>query len=221
MKLTPEFLEEHKIQAAIFDMDGLLIDSEPLWQDAEIEVFGTVGIPMTREIAMRTMGLRVDEVVEYWFHLHPWENKSKEQVANEIVEKLIEHVKKSGTPLPGAIDAINFFKNNNLPIAIASSSSMKIIDAVVDKLGIRDLINIFCSAEFELYGKPHPGVYLNACEKLGINPKNCVAFEDSINGVLSAKSAKIKCIAIPNKDAVGDKRFAIADYEAPTLADLF
>jgi len=77
---------KNMIKGVIFDMDGLLIDSEPLWQEAEIETFTRVGVPLTREMTRETMGLRVDEVVEHWFSRYPWEEPSKKEIESKVVK---------------------------------------------------------------------------------------------------------------------------------------
>lgn len=199
------------IKAIIFDMDGLLIDSEPLWEASEIKTFTAVGVPLTPETAKQTMGLRVDEVVEYWFSRYPWKKQSKKEIEATIVNNVIELVKEKGEAREGVYEIIKLFAQNNLPMAIASSSQTEIIDTVLEKLHIAHFINVVYSAEHESYGKPHPGVYITAAKQLNVSPENCLAFEDSPNGVLAAKAAKMKCIAIPDPKMISDKRFCIAD----------
>lgn len=207
------------IKAVIFDMDGLLIDSEPLWENAEVEVFNKVGVPITREMTKQTMGLRVDEVVKHWFNQYPWDTPTQQQVQSDVVAKVIELIKLKGEAKPGVLELVDFFAKKNLPMAIASSSQTEIINAVLDKIGIRDSLNAICSAEHEPYGKPHPGVYIKASEKLGIAAEFCLAFEDSPNGVLSAKSAKMKCVAVPDEKMKDDTRFCIADLKINSLSE--
>ena len=104
-------------------------------------------------------------------------------------------------------------------MALASSSSMSLIEAVVDKLNIRMYFDVLWSAEFEPYGKPHPGIFLTTAAKLQVDPKECIVFEDSINGVISAKAARMKCIAIPEEATFNDPRFAIADSKLRSLKE--
>lgn len=207
------------IKAVIFDMDGLLIDSEPLWQKAEIDVFGKVGVPITESMTVQTMGLRVDEVVDYWHKTYSWKKPSKQEVAKQIDSMVLKLVESEGKPMTGAIKAIDICISAGLPVAIASSSSTQLISAVVNKLGIADKIKVINSAHDEEYGKPHPAVYINTATMLGVHPDHCLTFEDSINGVLSAKSAKMKCIAIPGEEIRDDKRFSIADMVLYSLLD--
>ncbi|NJL79042.1 MAG: hexitol phosphatase HxpB [Richelia sp. RM2_1_2] len=208
------------IEAVIFDMDGLLIDSEPLWQQAEIAIFKQVEIILIPSMCVQTKGLRIDEVVEYWYKKYPWNNLSKLQVEEAIVNKLIELICTEGKALAGVEDAINYVKTKDVKIALASSSSSKIINAALEKLNIADNFEIIYSAESELLGKPHPGVYLTTAEKLGVSPQNCLALEDSLNGVLAAKAAQMKCIAIPEMSEHHNPKFAIADVVLESLQQL-
>ena len=205
------------IKAIIFDMDGLLIDSEPLWEEAEIKVFTAVGVPLTSEMTKQTMGLRVDEVVEHWYIKYPWKNQSKKEVEAEIVKNVINLVKAKGKAREGVNEIVRLFKQEGLPMGIASSSQTDIINAVSEKLLIADEMSVIYSAEHEQYGKPHPGVYITAAKELKVAPENCLAFEDSPNGVLAAKAAKMKCIAVPDSKMKEDKRFCISDLIMDSL----
>ena len=208
------------IQAVIFDMDGLLIDSEPLWKEAEIKVFNKVGVPLTFEMTNQTTGLRTDEVVQYWHRQYPWESLSQKEVHRQIDETVLELIKEGVMPKEGVYEVIALCERLGLPMAIASSSATAIINAVIEKIGIGHKLKIIHSAEFEPFGKPHPGVYINAAQKFGIDPHACLAFEDSVNGVLSAKAAKMHCIAVPEPELRQDKRYGIADIVIESLHDV-
>ena len=207
------------IKAVIFDLDGLLIDSEPLWQEAEIKVFQQVNISLTSQLCLQTKGLRIDEVVEYWFQKYPWHNLSKKAVEDLIVTNVIELIKDKGTALPGTEQSISFVQSKSVKIALASSSSSKIIKAALQRLDLSELFSQIYSAESEPLGKPHPGVYLTTAHKLGVKPQECLAIEDSLNGVLAAKAAQMKCLAIPEDSQQDNSRFNIADLQLRSLAD--
>lgn len=208
------------MRAAIFDMDGLLIDSEPLWQDAEIAVFGRLGLTLTRQDCMRTMGLRIDEVIAHWFARSPWTGPSQAEVQDEVVSEVVRLVSDRGEPLPGVREALDFFEQRGCRRALASSSNYRIIDAVLDRLCIRADFEVIYSAQEEPYGKPHPGVYLTAAQRLGVKPTECVAIEDSLFGVIAAKAARMTCIAVPGEIQPERARFAIADAVLDSLRDL-
>lgn len=207
------------IKAVIFDMDGLLIDSEPLWQEAEIETFTKVGVPLTKEMAKETMGLRVDEVVEHWFSRYPWKEPPKKKIEDKVAARVIELVKEKGAARKGVREIFELFANKNITTAIASSSQTEIINAVLEKILIRKYVKVIHSAENEPYGKPHPGVYITTAKRLNINPEYCLAFEDSPNGVLAAKAAKMKCVAVPDNSVKENKIFSIADIIIDSLED--
>jgi mannitol-1-/sugar-/sorbitol-6-/2-deoxyglucose-6-phosphatase len=207
------------IRAVIFDMDGLLIDSEPLWKRAEMDVFSALGVPLKYEMTKETTGLRVDEVVEHWRSRYPWEGPSSKEVGDRIVSRLVKLVQESGTPMAGVEHVIEVISKADVPMAIASSSSSLIIKAVLSRLGVEDRMTVIHSAEHETHGKPHPGVYITTAQKLGVKPAECLAFEDSVNGVLSAKAAKMLCVAVPDPELRQDKRFGIADLVIDSLED--
>jgi sugar-phosphatase len=199
------------INGVIMDMDGLLIDSEPFWRKAEIAAFAKLGCKLDDRMLNRTMGMRNDEVVKYWVSYFKPGEVNYGAVELDILASVQEQVEANGRHLPGVLETLDFFKNKQIPIALASSSPMGIIQSVVDTLGIERYFKVMCSAEFEEFGKPHPAVFLSASNYLRISPEECVVFEDSVNGVIAAKAAKMHCIAIPSVKDLKDKRFAIAD----------
>lgn len=211
------------IVAVVFDMDGVLIDSEPMWQDAEIEIFGSLGLSLTREDCRQTMGMRVDEVVRLRHGEHPWSGAPVDEVAERIVSRVVELVRERGRPLPGVAGALELLRRHGMRIALASSSSYRLIAAVLDALGLGGVFEVRHSAEEEAAGKPDPAVYLSAARKLGVEPRRCVAVEDSPAGVAAARAAGMRCLAVPDRTAFAGARagaFAGADVVLGSLADL-
>lgn len=209
-----------KLKAVIFDMDGVLIDSEPLWQEAEIDIFATVGVVLTPSLCREAMGLRIDEVVKYWYTKHPWNGTSEKQIELAVVARLIELIKEKGEIMPGVSNALKTISEKGVLIGIATSSNPDIINAVLDKLSIRQHFDATHSALHESQGKPHPGVYISAAKKLNVKPEECLAIEDSPNGVLAAKAANMFCVAVPDKDHKTDKRIETADIVVDSLDQL-
>jgi sugar-phosphatase len=208
------------ISAVIFDMDGVLIDSEPFWQESEIDVFGRVGLTLTREMCLQTMGLRVDEVVEYWRRRRTFDDVPAGTLEDAIIDGVVERILSKGEAKEGAEHALEFFCARGLRVSLASSSAYRLIGAVTERLGLAGVFEIVYSAEEEEYGKPHPGVYLTTARRLGLAPVDCLAIEDSFNGVLAAKAARMKCVAVPEPAQRHDPRFSIADVLLDSLADV-
>lgn len=200
-------------------MDGLLIDSEPIWRRSEVEVFGRLGFSLTEEQFLETMGVPVVDVVRLWHGRHPWEGPSVEEVAEQIEAAVIEHVGTEGEPKPGVCEALAAVHAAGLPIAIASSSSEALIAAVVDRLNIAPYVQVICSADDEKHGKPHPDVYLTTARRLGVAPESCLAFEDSPNGVVAAKAAGMYCIAVPDPYLARDPRMDRADGRLASMEE--
>lgn len=213
---------DRQLCAAIFDLDGLLIDSEPLWQQAEIECFGEVGVPLTVEQARETLGLRSDEVVCLRFDEYGWDEKAYplEEVEERIIQRVVDLIETDARPMDGVYQALDFVESRGLRRAVASSSRVRVIETALQALDIADRFELVHSAELELLGKPHPGVYLTTARKLELAPAACVAFEDSLAGLESAKEAGMACVAIPDLTVVGKLGFDRADLLLSSLADL-
>ena len=208
------------IRAVIFDMDGLLIDSEPLWSRAESRVLATVGIPSAEILAADTTGLRTEETVAFWYARHPWPAPAKADIAAQIDAMVISLIKERGTAKDGVPELFDLCDSLHLQMAIASSSSIEIIRAVVAKLGIGRRLQVVHSAETEQFSKPHPAVYFTTARELGVGPDQCLVFEDSANGVAAAKKAGMYCIAVPAPQQRADKRFDIADLVVGSLDEV-
>jgi len=205
--------------AAIFDMDGLLVDSEPLWRRAEQAVFPKVGLRLTDRMCMQTMGTRVDEVVRHWYCVQPWAGPSPAEVADEIVQTVISLVRAEGALMPGAVQALEFFAARAVPAALASSSSPRLIDAVVDTLEIRRYFRLLVSAEDEPLGKPHPGVFLRTAAALHADPGGCIVFEDSFAGMIAGLAARMRVVVVPDRLHFDDPRFGAAHLKLRSLAE--
>jgi sugar-phosphatase len=205
------------IEAVIFDMDGLLIDSEPLWKEAEIAVFATVGIELTVEMCHATEGFRLDEAVAYWYQQYPWQGKSLQTVEQEVMETVSALIRQRGKAMPGVYGVLDRLQQQGLKLGLASSSVMQLIETVVDQLRIRHYFEVLWSAEYEQHGKPHPAVFLTAAQKLGVDPAKVLVFEDSYNGLLAAKNAGMVAVAVPDPLQAHLPKFDIADLKLPTL----
>lgn len=205
------------IDGVVFDLDGIIVDSEPLWKIAEKKVFKTVGIELTTDMCCQTMGLDNMSTVRYWNSLHPWKNKTLGQVASEISDEVRSLIHQLGEPKEGVKRIIDFFDDLSIPLALASSSKMKIIDAALEKIKLRDKFAAIHSSEYEEFGKPHPAVYISAARMLDVKPENCLAFEDSFFGALAAKSARMKVVAVLDRKNYISSRFDFTDLKITSL----
>jgi len=204
----------------IYDMDGVLTDSEPLWKIAMEDVFRNVGCPLTKEDFQRTVGLRIDEVTNYWYEVSPWPEVSPWYVEHAIVRRMIELLTERATPLPGVVESLEFFASKGLKIGLATSSYKVLIDCILDTLEIRDFFQTVHSAEYELFGKPHPAVYLTAAKNLGLDPRRCLVIEDSLNGIISGKAARMTVFCVPEKTHHPEPKLILADAQFDNLIDL-
>ncbi len=206
--------------ASIFDMDGLLIDSEILWHEAEIEILGGLGVPLAAEGCRTTKGMFVGEVTAHWHRLHPWSGATPAEVAVTIVDRVIELILAKGELKPGAEHAIDLCEERGLPLAVASSSEYRLIDAALEHFDLRRRFALVHSAEDEAYGKPHPAVFLTTAAQLDAPARRCLVWEDAPAGVLAAKAATMACIAVP-EDGEGDHpAFGLADLVVGSLLEV-
>ena len=177
-------------------MDGLLLDSEILWHKAEMEIFGSLGVPLQDAMGRSTKGMYVNEVVEFWYAQYPWDGPSTDDVVDLLLARVGDLVETEGRLLPGATRALDLTGERG-PLALASSTPMALIVRCLKHFGLLDRFAAIHSAEFEQYGKPHPGVFLSAAVSLGVAPTACLVLEDSAAGVLAAKAATMTVIAVP------------------------
>ncbi|MGO8959421.1 MAG: HAD-IA family hydrolase [Streptosporangiaceae bacterium] len=213
------------VTSVILDMDGLLIDTEPAWRAAEADVFAAFGVRLSEAELLAATGQAIGEAVAIWRQRRPRQLRpgtgdldqlTDAEVADRITGLVVAEVLAAGEPMAGVPAAIGMFRRHSLRLAIASSSPMRLIDAVCEQLGLDD-IEVRCSAFDEANGKPAPDVYLAAARKLGDSPAACLALEDSPNGVLAAKAAGMRCLAVPDPLLAADPRYQQADLVLSSL----
>lgn len=207
------------IKAVIFDMDGVIIDSEPLWRRVMIRSFTEAGIPFTENDCRITTGMRFKEVAAYWFGRHKISHIPIDEFDALVIQRLSDLIRNEGKPMRGVLMALKHIKQHGYKIAIGTSSNIAFMNTVVEALQIRHYFDTLCSAELMAYGKPHPEVFLTCASQLGVSPKECLVIEDSVNGVIAAKAAQMKVIAIPDEESKHNPRFVLADYRMASLED--
>lgn len=210
-----------QILAAIFDMDGLLIDSEPLWDRAELDVMASLGVDITRRHELPdTLGLRIDMVVDLWFAQQPWSGPDRQEVTNRVIARAITLIEETRPLLPGVREAVALCKAQGPVVGLASASPLHMLEKVLTMFELRDSFDALASAEKLPYSKPHPQVYLDCAAKLGVDPLTCVALEDSVNGLIAAKAARMRAIVVPAEENQHDPRFALANVKLNSLTEL-
>jgi len=205
------------IELVIFDMDGLLIDTEPFWQETERVVFADYGIEISEEMQHATFGLRTSEQILHWYNYKPWPNADLKEVEKKYNNTILSFFEHEAELMKGAMYILDFWRDKGIKMALASSSDMSLINSFINRFELSSYFEHLVSAEFEAYGKPHPAVYISTAKKAEVDPVRCLAFEDSLNGVLAAKSARMKAVAVPDRKHYTIPGYAIADLKIPDL----
>ena len=210
--------------AVVFDMDGVLVDTEPAWRAAEVEVFADLGIELTETELVGTTGLPVDRTIALVWGARPGMAQrlgrpDDAEIARRVEALVLAHVRSGAQPMPGVDEAMALVTAMGLQVAIASASAPTMIDAVCAALDLA-AIGVRCSSAEEAAGKPAPDVYLTAARRLGLSAGCCLGIEDSPTGVLAVKAAGMRCLAVPDPWLAADPTYQAADVVLPSLTEL-
>jgi HAD superfamily hydrolase (TIGR01509 family) len=204
-----------EIRAVIFDLDGVLIDSEPLWEQVRRELVSERGGNWTGEAQHRLMGMSTKEWARYLGVGLP-----AQEVASVVIERMAASYAAHLPLMPGAVEAVRRMAGR-WPLGLASSSPTTLIETVLDTAELQPYFRVTMSTEQVERGKPSPEVYLAVADQLGVGPGQCVAVEDSSNGLRSADAAGIRTIAIPHPRYPPDAdALALAEVVLPDLGAL-
>lgn len=206
-----KYLDIMNQKAVIFDMDGVIINSEALWKQAEKEIFTSLGVEVKDECSKLTKSMTTTEVTKFWYKKFPWQNIDLELVEQLVISRVLELIECENCLINGVKEFIEKLKRENYKIGLATNSPHIIVATVLQKHGISELFDVISSAEFESKGKPDPAVYLTTAKKLNVETNHCIVIEDSYSGMFAAKSAGMKVIAFTNGDT--NIEFEIADYK--------
>jgi len=207
------------IEAVVFDLDGVLIQSEEVWDDVRERFVRERGGRYDAEIQRAMMGMSSPEWSRY-LHEHAGVPDEPDAINAEVVRRLLSAYHDRLPLIPGALDAVRRLADR-FPLGIASSSNRELIDAVLEAAGLAPLFAATVSSEEVAHGKPEPDVYLEAARRLGVAPERCAAVEDSHGGIRAAKNAGMRVVAIPNPSyPPDDEALALADVIIGSLDEL-
>ena len=207
------------IEAVVFDLDGVLIQTEELWDEVREGMARDAGGRYGAEEQRAMMGMSSPEWSTY-MHEHVGLPESPEEIAAEVVRRMSARYRQQLPLIDGAIAAVERLAAR-WPLGVASSSNRELIDLVLELSGLDRLFSATVSSEEVARGKPAPDVYLEACRRLGVEPAHSAAVEDSHAGIRSAKAAGMRVLAIPNPTyPPDDEALENADVVLTSLDDL-
>ena len=207
------------VEAVVFDLDGVIVDSEQVWDEVREDYARQSGGIYTEQATRDMMGMSSPEWSRYMAD-ELGVPGTPEEINAAIVERMLERYGEEPPLIPGAVDAVRRVAAR-WPLAIASSSNPELIEVVVRVTGLGDVFRVAVSSQEVPRGKPAPDVYLEAARRLGADPVRCAAVEDSHNGIRSAKAAGMRVVAVPNPHfPPADEALAEADVVLPSISEL-
>jgi HAD superfamily hydrolase (TIGR01509 family) len=207
------------IEGVVFDLDGLLIETEEIWDEVREELVRERGGRWSESAQRDMMGMSSKEWSQY-MHDELGVPDPPDEINRLVVERMAERYREQLPLLPGAVEAVERIAAR-WPLAVASSSNRPLIDLVLELSGLASYFRVTVSSEEVERGKPAPDVYLEAARRLGVAPERCAAVEDSESGIRSAKAAGMRVIAIPNRSfRPSDDALASADVVLASLDEL-
>ncbi len=207
------------IQAVVFDLDGVLVDSEHVWDEARKELAAERGGRWHDQASRDMMGMSSLEWSRYMHDVIGLEDPP-EEISAEVVRRLEEIYRRELPLVDGAVEAVERLAAR-WPLGLASSSNRELIDLVLELSGLAQYFRVTVSSEEVAHGKPAPDVYLETARRLGVAPEGCAAIEDSENGIKSAKGAGMRVLAIPNPQfPPAEDALALADDVLDSIREL-
>jgi sugar-phosphatase len=209
------------VRGMIFDMDGLLIDTGPAWRRVGDELFAALGVDIS-PLSSRgvVMGMRLQDASALLKEYAGFDVSDLTDLDTRVEQAMIAAVRSEVALKPGALEALDFCDRHGLSAALASGSTLPIIEAVLQRFDLSTRFRVVSSASDDGPGKPHPALFLRTAAALGLQPRDCAVLEDAVSGCIAGKAAGMRVIAVPDGPAIGDPRFAIADAELCSLEEI-
>lgn len=198
---------DRRYQAIIFDMDGLLVDSETVWEEAENEVLMMHGVVPDPAVRSELVGLRNDVFLSRMRDIYRID-ATVQVLHDEVISRMLALIPRTVKPQPGAREILRYVADNRIPTAVASNSPSSIVEATIASQGWGDILRVRCSADLVPHGKPAPDIYLKVADLLGADPVACLALEDSVNGARAAAAAGMTTFAVPDFSHTSAEAFA-------------
>ncbi len=186
-----------KNQAAIFDLDGLIVDTEAVWRRALVTVFRNEGIPLPDELHELIRGMQIRDKAAFILNSLGLPIEPAVRLASRVDEEAAKVIVAQSELKPGVEHALDVFESMGWRLGVGSGSPPPIIEAKLVHFGLLNRFGALCSTHDEVQGKPNTAIFLRAAKRLSVHPSHCVVLEDAPNGVRAARSAGMKCIAVP------------------------